>query len=92
MLSSGRDLLVHVADSGDGIPPGLVSSVFEHGFTTRTEDVGDHGIGLSLARHTARAHGGDVVLKDPGGPAHGAVFEATLHDALAATPNGLEVR
>ena len=85
LLSDVSDLLVHVVDSGDGVPPALVETVFDHGYTTRTGDAPDHGIGLSLARHTARQHGGDVVLRDPGSADHGAVFEARLRDALNGT-------
>jgi two-component system CitB family sensor kinase len=82
LLSNGSDLVVHLVDSGAGVPPELVETVFEHGYTTRASEGADHGIGLSLARHTARAHGGDVVLVDPGGDGHGAVFEARLAGAL----------
>ena len=70
--------MVHVVDSGDGVPADHVGQVFDHGFTTRGADVPGHGIGLALARHTARAHGGDVRLVDPGSAGHGAVFEARL--------------
>lgn len=89
LLSDDSDLVVHVVDSGAGVPPELAETVFEHGYTTRPADApdgapraGQHGLGLSLARHTARAHGGDVVLADPGGGAHGAAFEARLAGAL----------
>jgi two-component system CitB family sensor kinase len=85
LLSDATDLIVHVTDSGDGVPVGLVETVFDHGYTTRTDSAPDHGIGLSLARHTARAHGGDVRLVDPGGADHGAGFEARLADALTRT-------
>jgi two-component system CitB family sensor kinase len=85
LLSDGTDLVVHVVDSGDGVPAELVETVFEHGYTTRTEAAPDHGIGLSLARHTARSHGGDLQLLDPGGDDHGAVFEARLAGALNHT-------
>ena len=92
LASDGTDLVVHVVDSGDGVPAASLETLFDHGFTTRGADSPDHGIGLSLARHTARALGGDVVLLDPGGPPpaggdlerqeHGAVFEARLRGAL----------
>jgi len=82
LLSDGADLVVHVADSGPGVPSDIVGSVFDHGFTTRDAAPG-HGIGLALARHTARAHGGEVRLLDAGSDTHGAVFEARLPGALS---------
>jgi two-component system CitB family sensor kinase len=81
LVSDGADLVVHVADTGDGVPVDAVTSVFDHGFTSRDGAADGHGLGLALARHTARATGGDIVLVDPGGPVpavHGAVFEARL--------------
>lgn len=87
LLGTGTDLLVHVADTGDGVAAEAAALVFDHGFTTRSGDRSGHGIGLSLARHTARSGGGDVVLRDPGGDHGGAVFEATLRAALTPTVN-----
>lgn len=83
LLSDGDDLVVHVVDSGDGVPTAVAESVFDHGFTTRDEAPPGHGIGLALALYTARAHGGDVILRDRGGAEHGAVFEARLANVLS---------
>jgi two-component system CitB family sensor kinase len=83
LLADGADLLVHVEDSGDGVPPQHAGQVFDHGFTTRGTDVPGHGIGLALARHTARMHGGDVRLVSGGTPDGGAAFEARLAGVLA---------
>jgi len=44
---------------------------------------GGHGLGLSLAREFARAHGGDVTLLETG--PEGAVFELTLPAAPEAS-------
>ena len=86
LLGDGRDLLVHVVDSGDGIPADHVDRVFDHGFTTRGSDLPGHGIGLALARHTARAHGGNVRILDAGSDEYGAVFEARLAGVLTGPP------
>ena len=88
LLSDGADLVVHVRDTGDGVPVDATDSVFDHGWTSRPEQSAGHGLGLALARHTARSTGGDIVLVDPGGPPpapHGAVFEARLADVIGAT-------
>jgi two-component system CitB family sensor kinase len=89
LLSDGADLVVHVRDTGDGVPPEAAGSVFDHGYTSRGPGSSGHGLGLALARHTARATGGDLVLLDGGGPppaVHGAVFEARLGDVISAGP------
>jgi len=86
LLSDGADLVVHVSDTGDGIPDGATSAVFEHGYTSRDAGAEGHGLGLALARHTARSTGGDLTLLDPGGPppaVHGAVFEARLEGVIS---------
>jgi signal transduction histidine kinase len=72
------DLRLAVFDSGVGIPPGFVRSVFEpfqqvDGSPTRR--YGGAGLGLAIARHVASAHGGSVWIESPpqrqleGGPA-----------------------
>jgi two-component system, CitB family, sensor kinase len=86
LVSNGADLVVHVVDSGDGVPSEVADQLYDHGFTTRDAESSGHGIGLSLARHTARAHGGDIVLVDGGGAGSGAVFEAVLTGVLATRP------
>ena len=70
--------MVHVVDSGDGVTPGQVESVFTSGFTTRDVEPDQHGLGLGLARQTARHHGGDVTLVHPGDDQQGAVFTARM--------------
>ncbi|MGY2875343.1 two-component system, CitB family, sensor kinase [Marmoricola sp. URHA0025 HA25] len=88
LLSDEEDLVVHVRDTGDGVPADAAESVFDHGWTSRPDEAAGHGLGLSLARHTARSGGGDIVLIDPGGPppaSHGAVFEARLRGVIGAT-------
>jgi two-component system CitB family sensor kinase len=87
LVSDGADLVVHVRDTGDGVPVEAVGSVFDHGWTSKEHESDGHGLGLALARHTARSTGGDIVLVDPGGPPpapHGAVFEARLRGVIDA--------
>jgi signal transduction histidine kinase len=63
---------ITVRDHGPGIPAGLRAQMFlpyERGPRGLTPGQGgSQGLGLSLARRYARAHGGDVALEDaPGG-------------------------
>lgn len=52
-------LRVTVGDNGPGVPPALGERIFEPFETTRTSG---SGLGLSIVREIARAHGGNVVL------------------------------
>ena len=66
-------------DSGPGVPPSDRERIFERLVRldhTRSADAGGSGLGLAIARGYARAHGGDLVCLDPGGP--GALFRLTL--------------
>jgi signal transduction histidine kinase len=70
-----RDTHVRIAveDSGAGVPPEIEPRLFER-FVRSDAAVGS-GLGLSIARAYARAHGGDLVY-DPGDK--GARFELIL--------------
>jgi signal transduction histidine kinase len=86
-LRAGRDrstAFVDVIDTGSGISADELPRIFERFY--RGPDQGDtrgrragRGIGLTIARSLARAHGGDVVAFS-GGPGTGATFRLTLPD------------
>jgi signal transduction histidine kinase len=57
--------VVDVDDKGGGLPPAELERVFEPFYRverSRSRETGGTGLGLSVARSVARAHGGDVVL------------------------------
>ncbi|MGZ0147748.1 ATP-binding protein [Kribbella sp. WER1] len=82
LASDEHALVVHVVDSGPGVPEASRAEIFQQGFTTRDLGRENHGLGLALARRTARRYGGDVQLTNPG--VHGAVFSARLEGVVAA--------
>jgi signal transduction histidine kinase len=52
-----------IGNTGDGIPKERAGSLFERFYRVRGgARVPGHGLGLSIARELARAHGGDVEL------------------------------
>ena len=52
-----------IGNTGDGIPKDRTGQLFERFYRVRGDErVPGHGLGLSIARELARAHGGDVVL------------------------------
>ena len=72
-----NELVIRVLDDGPGIPPEMLEQVFEPFFrleSSRNADTGGVGLGLSIARDLAQAHGGSLTLRNRS--PHG--LEATL--------------
>ncbi len=67
---------ITVADRGPGVPAGIHERVFEPYFTNKA---GGTGLGLAIVRQTARAHGGDVTVRNLSDG--GAAFVITLPEA-----------
>jgi two-component system OmpR family sensor kinase len=68
-LDSGA-AVVEIADPGPGLSPDELGRVFQPFYRTdasRNLDTGGVGLGLPIARSTARAHGGDVELMSRSG-------------------------
>jgi signal transduction histidine kinase len=62
-----REVAVHVVDEGPGIPEAQLEQAFEpffRGEASRSRETGGTGLGLGIARNIARAHGGDVTLRN----------------------------
>jgi two-component system phosphate regulon sensor histidine kinase PhoR len=73
-------LSLRVSDRGAGIPEEELDRVFERfyrGRAARGQPTRGSGIGLSLVRYIAEAHGGRVRVHS-GGPGKGALFEVTI--------------
>ncbi len=61
----GDAFVVDIEDGGPGLPTGELETVFEpfrRAEPSRSRDTGGMGLGLTVARSIARAHGGDVTL------------------------------
>jgi signal transduction histidine kinase len=69
----GDALRIRIADNGPGIQPVHLPRVFDPFFSTRRDQ--HSGVGLSIARRIAQAHGGQLVVQSAGTRA---VFELTL--------------
>jgi two-component system OmpR family sensor kinase len=77
------DVVLTVQDDGPGVPPELHEKVFER-FVRGTGDRGSSsGLGLSIVRAVAEAHGGSVVLEDT---RRGARFVVRLPATHVETP------
>jgi signal transduction histidine kinase len=61
--SSGQVVEVVVANNGEQIPPDRAPHIFERFYRARGDQrISGHGLGLSLARELAIAHGGELAL------------------------------
>lgn len=70
----GSKLRMNISDSGMGIPQENLSSMFNHGFTTK--DAG-HGFGLSYCARIVKEIGGDMSVSSDG-PDKGATFSLSF--------------
>jgi signal transduction histidine kinase len=65
------ELVIRVRDEGPGMPEAELERAFEPFYrleASRSRATGGTGLGLTIARSIARAHGGDVLLRNlPGG-------------------------
>ncbi len=76
----GDTVLIRVIDDGEGIAPEQLPHIFERfyrGDAARTRGTRGSGIGLTIARGIATAHGGSLTAHSDG-PGTGATFELTL--------------
>lgn len=76
---SGPQIVIRVQDSGPGIPPEDLPHIFERFYRadkSRARTEGGTGLGLTIARQLARAHGGD--LRAENAPEGGAIFTLSL--------------
>jgi signal transduction histidine kinase len=63
------ELEIRIRDKGPGIPPAQLERVFEPFYRleeSRNKESGGTGLGLTIARNLARAHGGELRLRNLG--------------------------
>ena len=77
--TAGQRTEVSVTDTGAGLAAGDLERVFERFYRAPgpPHRSSGSGIGLTIARNIARAHGGEVTTSSPG-PGRGATFVLTL--------------
>lgn len=81
---------VAVIDHGPGIDPDLQPRIFERFFRidpARSRETGGSGLGLSIVKHVAAEHGGDVSVWSK--PGHGSTFTLRLPH-VAHTEDGAD--
>jgi two-component system, CitB family, sensor kinase len=69
-------VVLEVADSGPGVPPEQVATIFRRGYSTKPTDAAGRGVGLALVEVVCARRGGSVSVADR--PEGGAVFTAVL--------------
>jgi len=73
----GATVLIAVRDTGLGIPPHMLESIFEEFSqvdTSTTRKVGGTGLGLPISRRLVEMHGGRLWAESTGVPGEGSTF------------------
>ena len=92
LRGDGTGVVVSVDDDGPGVPAGMEEAIFRRFYTLRPEGeaFGAHsGLGLSISRQIAEAHGGRLICvnrHDPAGRVLGASFRLELPVATSVRP------
>ncbi|MEX2217249.1 MAG: ATP-binding protein [Phycisphaerales bacterium] len=83
--AAGAECWARIADTGPGVPPGVMDRMFNPFFTTRKAGT---GLGLAIVHRIIDAHGGRITVRSgqntPAGP--GATFELTWPRTARAQP------
>jgi two-component system OmpR family sensor kinase/two-component system sensor histidine kinase BaeS len=81
-LASKSEVLLRVADTGEGIPPEDLPRIFDRfwrGDPARSHETGaGSGLGLAIARSLVEAHGGRIWAESPGVPGQGTTVLCVL--------------
>ncbi|MFZ2987515.1 ATP-binding protein [Ideonella sp.] len=67
LVEEGDEWVFRIRDAGPGIPEAMLEQVFEPFFrleASRNRHTGGSGLGLGIARHIARAAGGELTLRN----------------------------
>lgn len=86
METKRNRFLVTVTDQGEGIAPEHITRIFERFYRVdgaRTRNEGGTGLGLSIARHTMRAHGGEIEVWSQPGVGSSFTLAFPRHDNLS---------
>lgn len=65
-LPCDRGVVVTVSDTGRGIPPEMLSRVFDMFTSGEDQSAGGLGVGLAVARHLVNMHGGSIDIASEG--------------------------
>ena len=76
---------IKVRDTGQGIPPEVLSQIFDPFFTTK-EDQQRTGLGLAVARSIVEQHGGEITVEST--PGKGTEFVISLPAAVQPLADG----
>jgi signal transduction histidine kinase len=82
--SQGQAVILVVQDTGEGMPADVLPHVFDRfyrGDAARSQQDGESGLGLAIAKSIVEAHGGTITAAST--PGHGTTFTITLPSAGA---------
>ena len=81
-------VVIMIEDNGGGVPPAAAATLFEPYSSSKGRG---RGLGLSVAKRIALAHGGDLRLEHAGGDGAGACFRLELPARMTAEESGAPV-
>ena len=91
--TAGDRVRIEVADSGEGIDPALLPSLFDR-FTradnARSRDTGGAGLGLAICHAIVEAHGGTITAESP--PGRGRALRSSSSRASRRSERNGDVR